>query len=559
MKRAFFLCICLLLVLSMGVSVMATTQADQIRQETQVAEDGSCVITLDIRLYLEETVTDLTFPLPADAENVLLDGSYVTTRVVGERLLVQLPNRTAGDYRFRITYGLRNVVSRESGQAQVRLDLLSGFAYPIQDLEFSVTLPGEIQHEPLFSSGYHQEDISDTIATDISGNSLHGKVLSPLKDHETLVLTLPVDPALFPLVSNLEPLIDFWDGLVLGLALLSILYYCMTLKPQFHRVESSFCPPEGITAGEVGVCLTGTGLNLTLMVLTWAQLGYLHIEMKDKRHVILHKKMDMDNERSPWEVRTFQALFGNRQSIDGCGVHYARLYRKAGLQAPLTRQLFKPSSGKPMIFLLLTCAAGAFSGVKLGLSLTEHPAGQVLLTILVCLICLAFSYFIQAGGKCLPLRGKMPLVLGISCGIAWIALGAVTGQLAIALPMVIFQLLCGVAIAFGGRRSELGIQILAQIRGLRQYMVRANAFELQQRLQANSNYFHELAPYALALGVDKRFARRFGKAQMADPGFLTVKGAQPVTAAQWATLLRQVNDALNARQRKLPYEQITKG
>lgn len=557
MKRLFFLCFCFLLVFSLSVSVVAVSQATHITGNVQIGEDGSCQISLLVTLHLEETATELTFPLPAGAQDVLLDGSYVTTRRADDRLLVQLPSRTAGDWQMTITYRLQDVVSREKGEAQVNLALLSGFAYPIENLEFSVTLPGQITSTPSFLSGYHQEDIGEVIVTDISGNTLHGKVLSPLKDHETLLLKLPVDPDQFPLVSDLEPLIDLWDGLVLTLVLLSILYYLLTFKPQLQKLEPSFCPPDGISAGEVGLCLTGTGLDLTLMVLSWAQLGYLQIEWRDKRHVILHKKMDMDNERSPWEIRAFSALFGNRSMVDGCGVHYARLYRKTALQAPLSRQLRKPSSGRPMVLRLLSCAAGLFSGVKLGLAMTEHPAGQVLLAILCCILCGLFSYFIQAGGKCLPLRGKMPLVLGILCGAVWIGLGVLTGSLAIALPMVIFQLLCGIAIAFGGQRSELGMRSLAQIQGLRQYMVRANTFELQQRLRANSYYFHELALYALALGVDKRFARRFGKVSMPDPGFLISRSAHPVTASQWAALLRQVADALNARQRTLPYRQLT--
>ena len=88
-------------------------------------------------------------------------------------------------------------------------------------------------------------------------------------------------------------------------------------------------------------------------------------------------------------------------------------------------------------------------------------------------------------------------------------------------------------------------------------MCRASTFELQQRLQANGNYFYSLAPYALALGVDKRFARRFGKVPLPDCGFLILPGKQPTTTAQWAALLRQITDDLNARQKRLPYDHLT--
>lgn len=559
MKRAISIFFCLLLSLSLCVSAVAASEATNLRAEAAIGEDGSCAVTLNIQLHLDEIATDLTYPLPAGAKDVLLGGNYVTTHVTESQVLVQLPNLTAGDYSFTLSYRLEDVLQREDGTAQLQLPLLSGFSYPIQSMDFTVRLPGEISGTPAFSSGYHQEHIADTISFTISGNTLSGSVGAQLKDHETLLLTMAVDPEQFPLVTDLEPLLDTWDAVVLVLCLLAIAYYSLTLMPQIHGHSRCFSPPDGITAGEVGTCMTGTGVDLTMMVLTWAQLGYLQLEVVSKRRVILHKKMDMGNERNQTEMRAFQALFARRSTVDGSGVHYAKLYRKLALQTPLTKELFKPNSGKPMIFRCLSCAAGGFSAINMGLAITEHTVGRVLLTILVWVICCVFSYLIQSAGKCLPLRNKMPMLWGSVCAAGWIVLGCLTGQLGAAIPMVIFQVVCGLAIAFGGRRSELGKRSLAQIRGLRHYMVHSDTFELQQRLAANSNYFFELAPYALALGVDRRFARRFGKAKMPECGFVLTRQSAPITAAQWATLLRQITDALNTRQRKLPYERITRG
>lgn len=559
MKPAISVLFCLLLCGALCFSVMAASETTHLDSAAIVGQDGSCAVSLVIRLHLEETVTDLTFPLPAGAKDVLLGGSFVTTHVSDTCVLAQLPNLTAGDYNFTLSYRLDDVVSRENGTAQMQIPLLSGFAYPIRSMDFSLQFPGEITESPRFFSGYHQENIASSISFTVSGNTLSGSVHEALKDHETLVLTMPVDPEMFPLVTDLEPVLDVWEAVTLTLCLLAAAYYALTLMPQLHRRSRCFSPPDGITAGEVGTCLTGTGVDLTLMVLTWAQLGYLQLEVASKRRVVLHKKMEMGNERNQTEMRAFQALFSRRSSVDGTGVHYAKLYRKLRLQTPLTKQLFKPNSGSPMIFRALSCAAGGFSAVNLGLAMTEHSVGRVLLAVLACLCCGIFSYFIQNACQCLPLRNKLPMALGLGCAGVWIALGAMTGQLGVAAPMVIFQAIFGLGIAFGGRRSERGKRSMSDLLGLRHYMLHANTFELQQRLTANSNYFFELAPYALALGVDRRFARRFGKAKMPECGFVVTRQDTPVTATQWANLLRQITEALNIRQRKLPYERITKG
>ncbi len=558
MKRIATFALCLLLCIWLCIPAMAANEAQWIRSDAQVGEDGNCRLTLAVTLRLDTPVAELTFPLPADAQNVLLDGNGVTTRHSGGLLLVQLPNFTAGDHRFTLTYTLKDVISRENGDSQLNIPLLSGFSYPIQAMEISIVLPGAIDGTPTFISGYYQEDIHSSLVCSVTGNTLSASLQAPLKDHETLTLTLPVNPEHFSMLPDLTPAIDPFRGIVLVCVALSVLYYLLTLMPQLHRRSRCFGPPDGISAGEVGVCLTGTGLDLTLMVLTWAQLGYVQLEQVNSKRVVLHKKMEMGNERKPSEVQAFQALFRNRPSLDGCGIYYAKLCRRLSQQAPLQRELFRPNSGKPMLFRLLSCAAGCASGVQLGLSVTDHGAGRVLLGILIGFFCFAFSYFIQSGGKTLPLRDKTPLLLSIGCGGIWIALSAITGQLGSALPMVLYQFVCGIALAFGGRRSELGKRSFSQLWGLRHYMVRANSFELQQRLQANGNYFFELAPYALALGVDKRFARRFGKVKLPECGFLTTRESQPTTAGQWAALLRQVADALNNRQRRLAYERIAK-
>ena len=557
MGRFWKFTIVLLLLICLPAGVLAASEATRVESQASVGPDGVCSVSLTMHLHLDHAVTDITFPLPAEATDVSLNNSFVTTSVSGSKLLVELPNLSAGDYTFTLSYRLPAVVSRENDTAVLTLPLLSGFGYPIRALDFTITLPGEIVNTPEFFSGYYQENIAASIALTIADNTLHGSLTQTLKDHETLVMTLPVPPEHFPLVSNLEPLIGFWDGAALLCLILAIAYYLIALMPHIPARVRCFTPPDGITAGEVGTYLTGTGVDLTLMVLSWAQHGYLRIEVRDKRKIFLHKQMEMGNERSQFEMRAFQSLFGNRPAIDGTGVHYARLHRKLAMQAPMMRQLRKPRAGSPLIFRLLSCAIGAICGVQLGLSLSEHPVLQVFSAIFCCILCGALSYFIQSGGKCLPLRNKLPLWLALSCAGAWIGLGFLAQNPGETIAVVLFQLFCGIAVAFGGRRSELGKRSLSQIWGLRHYMLHANNFELQQHLQSNSNFYYSLAPYALALGVDKRFARRFGKTVLPDCGFLILSGPQPATATQWAALLRQIVDSLDARQRRLPYERIT--
>ena len=547
----------LCLLLSLSVGAVAASEVTQVQSGTIIGTDGSCAITVTLHLHLEQALSGGRFPLPEDAQNVQLGAGAATTEQSGGKLWVRLPDLPAGTHVIALAYHLPQVVSRENGQAQIHLPLLSGFSYPIREMTFSVTLPGEITGKPQYTSGYYQGEIEGAIQTQIHGNTLTATFTQPLKDHETLLLTLQTEEAMFPQVSDGGAKLDFWDGAVLVLLTLAILYYVLTLMPQWIRRKKTFTPPDGLGAGEVGACLTGSGVDLTLMVLTWAQLGYLQLELRGNRKVLLRKQMEMGNERSQLEVNAFRSLFAKQAVVEGTGVRYAQLHRKLALQSPVNGQYFRPNSGRPWIFRVLCCGAGAISGVKLGMALSTQPVMQVLLSMLCFILCGVFSYWIQAGGKCLPLRRKAPLWVALGCSAVWLLLGHWGHRVDDTVPMVCIQLFLGIAIAFGGRRNELGKRGLAQIQGLRRYMCRASTFELQQRLQANSNYFYSLLPYALALGVDKRFARRFGKTPMPECGFIVVPGRQPTTAQQWAVLLRQITNDLDARQRRLPYDRLT--
>ena len=256
------------------------------------------------------------------------------------------------------------------------------------------------------------------------------------------------------------------------------------------------------------------------------------------------------------EIRCFNVLFGQNHTVDGLGLHYARLCRKMATKSHLLRQIYRSRSGNPRIIRVVSVAAGACSGVLLSRGVYTAGAGTILLALALTLVCGLLSWGIQSGSKCLPLGNKLPIWGCFGCGILWMALGILMNDALLALLMVSYQILAGLMAAVGGRRSEEGQHYVAQIRGLRSHLTRASVFDMQQCLERNPAYFFELMPYALALGVEKPFARRFGKVTLAECSYLDAPVRGELTPAQWASLLRQVADRLNRRQRRLKYEQL---
>lgn len=539
MKCIRYLAAALLCCLLVYLPAAALSEASGVTGSATVTADGSCRVEMTLTLKLDTGRSDLIFPLPADAANIQLNGQATTAHKQGNVLQLQLPSLTAGTHVLQLRYELPCVIQDTKQGTLLSLPLLSGFGLDIAQLEFTVTLPGPITERPVFISGYHEKNIR--LNTEVSENTLVAQTTAALKDHETLRLELAVDGDMFDLKT--QRLLSGWDWATLVLILLALVYFALTLMPKFYRHSRSYTPPEGITAGEVGCCLTASGTDLSMMVLSWAQLGYLQLEVDKRGRVLLHKRMEMGNERSYHEGRIFQILFGRRETVDATAAHYARIHRKVAGRSPLLRQLYKPRSGDHRIFLALCCLAGLCSGVMLA-------QGSGFLMVLLGILMLLLSFGIQSGCKCIPLRSKLPLLVAIGCGLLWILLGSWLDKLGRVIPMVIFQFVAGVFAAYGGKRSQLGQRVLTQLMGLRDHMLHAGSFEMQQLQQRNPNYFYEMIPYALSMGIDRQFARRFdAKKPLPECGWL--KNAPAMNAQQCAARLRQIVAILDkARYRK---------
>ena len=286
-----------------------------------------------------------------------------------------------------------------------------------------------------------------------------------------------------------------------------------------------------------------------MLVLSWAQMGYLTMELERGRRVRLHKRMDMGNERSDFEMRMFKTLFGGRRIVDGGGEFYARLGRRAARTLPHARNYYRPGSGNPYVFRFLAAGIGICSAFSLAAAFAADTAWRVVLTILLSAVGAVFSWQIQRGGRCLHLRHKRDLYLALVCAFLWMVLSNFVGELGVAIFVIITQFLAGLGCAYGGRRTESGKQTMGEVLGLRKYLKSVPTRDLAETLRHNPDYYFALAPYAMALGVDKTFARQFGSEKLSPCPYLTANHETPVTARQWNQLLREAISVLDERQK----------
>ena len=556
MRRISRIVVAILCCMLLATTVYAENSATSVENLSAVSVDGSCQVVVTLKVKLDSAATGLTFPLPLNAKDVTMNGASARTYKSGDVLMVDLSylDGLLGEYQMTFHYTLINAVSWVDQKLMLQVPLLSGFSYPVDSLTFTITLPFDAVYEPTFYSGYLQQSVESTLYSVNTGKAITGYTMQQLNDHETLYMSMEVTQEMFPSISIIQ---REGNPEVIPMAIcaaLALLYWILTLRTAPIIRQHRTIPLEGVTAGEMGSRLTMAGGDLTMMVFTWATMGYIHIHVDKRGRVLLYKRMDMGNERGPYENRCFQSLFGRRQVVDATGTQYAKLCRKAAQTVPGVQEMYRRSAGNVKLFRALSALVSLFSGVCLAMNMVSNTVVQILLVIILAVLGVVSAWNIQEGLYRIHIRGKLPLYVGSACALVWILLGLLAGQVLIAILAVLMQIVSGFLAAYGGRRSDLGRYSASQVLGLRYYLKHAANQELRRATANNPEYFFEMAPYAIALGVDGAFAKQFGRIPQPDCPYLTTDRKAKRTTEEWAQLLRKTADMMDKRQRQMQLE-----
>jgi hypothetical protein len=337
---------------------------------------------------------------------------------------------------------------------------------------------------------------------------------------------------------------------------LALLYWLLTMRHLPLRRENTTTPPEGFDAGSLGCVLGMQGIDLTMTVMTWAQLGYVMIHRDRKGHVRLEKRMDMGNERSEFEQRCFGKLFSKRDTVDTGAYAYAQLQRKLAAQQIPMRELVRRRRGSGKIFRALAAGMGLFGGAGLGLVMSSGAALQGFWIFLLSVAGGICGWFMIGWAGSLLLHRNRSLPLGLALSLVWLLLALIAGAFSLGLWTVIALLIAGLLLRIGGLRTPLGRQTSAQLRGLRHYLLRINTADLRQRIDTDPDFFFRMYPYAAALGIDRAFAKRFGSLRLGSCPYLSGIENEGLSAQQWCALLRQTAASMEERAARLPTEKL---
>lgn len=530
-----------------------TAQITRYEAKATVDEHGQAVMTVTVDMTIPSPLTNLDFPI-GSGEDGAVAGRDTKRIKTGEGAVLRLTDEAgvSGAQTFAISYTLPRVISDTGEGQQLSLELVApGWAWPMAEASFSVTMPAAFAEAPVYTGGYYGDIVEDYLELQCDGQTLSGTFTEPLRDHDSLevVLSLPADYADLRSANGISSLATLI--LVALLAAACVFYWYKTLYNRRVAVRLRPIPPDGAGAGDLPLLTTCQAPSLPLQIMQWASMGYAAVHVNRKGRIVLRQTMPMGAERRKQERGVFAAIFEKDGWCDGESLRFGRLSGRyaAALTAWWNRRLFSRTSGSPA--LLHLTAALASGAAALGCGSAGLPVGRLRGVFLALAAVLGIALGLVFQKSCLAAARRQyrkALVLGISLAALLLLAVLWGGQLPMLLA-VLLQIFAALATLRGGRRSPGGRDSLAQTLGFRRYLQHVSQHQLVLLLRDDSQYFYKLLPYAEAMGLGADFAARFGELALEPCAWLETPQRPPVTAAEFYQSFRAVLSRMEAAEK----------
>ena len=297
-------------------------------------------------------------------------------------------------------------------------------------------------------------------------------------------------------------------------------------------------PPAGLTPAELGFALDGdVSFNDVVSLLPdWAERGLVKFDVADNGQWHIVRLNEPGADAAEYEQYLFSRLFERKDSV--AAHHLAIGFRSAmnRTRRLVVRHLTKVrplftaiSIALKRVFVVLT-ALPVLSVLVLALyrGMGQIPSaviGTAILGTIVLIPVFGLANLLNRwrGERRSQRRDALLRLLGVivlvSLGYLFYAYDALLPVLA---PVAAAStLLCGIASAFMGKRTEDGLELQCAAECLRQFILTAGQDELLRHQQENPRYFYQVLPYAYMLGLSARWASMFEGILEAKPRWLS--------------------------------------
>lgn len=563
MKKAIFFLffICLLM-----TGAFADYQVDQATVNAEVSTNGRTQVTATYQLTFDGAQDQLTVPLPdGNISRVSAETYRYQVDKTDSGVNVVLSGSFAGTQTVTVSYTVSDTYTTDSdGEGEVyQLGLLSSrWARAVGSCSFQVilpqpsgTMPEDYTLTPAVLSGYYGELAQSETGVNLNGTIVTGTVENRMAyDSLTAQVTVPVGYFYVRTSAIAMIHVTYLAIGMLGVLFLLMIFWRLRLRTPRQNPQPRLLTPGGLLPCQLPQILDGGTCDIAVLILEWANLGYLTIQRSKKGYVVLTRAIPMGTERSKAERKLFQRIFSTGYRVAATPGRFAAAgarFRTASRRS-LNHVIFDPKGGN-VVLVQIPCRILLAVGVGyLAQQMLPEGGGFVVLAVLAGMVGFLYSIYLHTAlsQRVALKRSSQTYRITMVIALALLAVGFLGGAF---LEMLIGLFACcfsAIATSVGPRRSQRGQDLLSQAKGCRMFYCRVTWQRLQILTGRNSRFFQSQLPKAAALGVDKPFAKRFERLPVPRPEWLGGRGPASTTASdlqrETALILKSLRESFHS-------------
>ncbi len=401
----------------------------------------------------------------------------------------------SGYQEYKILYSAKNsLIPISNDRAQLYWNAIgTEWNIPIQDIAVTASVPDVIPEESFcYVGGVHSEvpcNLNESIGRTVS-------VQHPsLQAYEGISLQINFDTASIGAPELMAHRSPWWTFIILTkvlLGLLGLAYFRWGREPRDNGpVVTQFSPPDEMSPLEAGLVYDESleSRDMTAGIINLAHKGFLRIEKSQKKsfgftvekYTLLSTEKEITDSVSSEERELFDIIFNEKSevSMEELGSSFAAQkgfsnLRKHVREAVKEKGLLESRPEWIWIVILMVVFAGLF--------------------------------------MVLPLQRVWAYVFGVYES----QVVAVFGSL-----FLVYMILISMHKQFFSKRTIKGVRLKKYLDGLKGYMTIAekDRYDFHYAPENNPQKFEELLPYAIAFGVEKKWAKKFEGMLDQSPGW----------------------------------------
>lgn len=455
---------------------------------------------------------------------------------------------------------------------------------PISNITFTIKMPSRFDDDKLnFTYGKKGSTENDAVSYIIEGRTITGKLNGSLCRNEALTIALPLPQGYFEDAKPINDGFIYRFGWMLSVlaGIVGILIWISMGKKKESFPTVEFYPPQGTTSADVGFLIDGRvdPFDITSLIIYWADKGYLSIGEYNtkklfgtKKSFLLTKLREMDDEAKPYERKMFSEMFlygnGTQVYTEELSNRFYRTtdeikyYIKDDFEGDPETRIFDKKNRlcQWLLWFMMVLTVFPLLVVCVDRVLNADSTVQSLIislifSVLITASLYAIIYNIK-NWKGIPKKVRLKQVfiafmftlfsIGISLYLAIESGIFVYMIIAIACAIILAVLSCRCK-----RRTSIGTWYEERLVGFREFLKATELDRIKLLVNDNPQYFYNVLPFAMVLGVTDKWAKNFDNIMVSPPKWYFTATPGIFSASAFAQDLEQsmrgISSAISSR------------